>query len=179
MSVADKITELDGILSGCVDGKAAIAQAITAKGVATADDDSFDTMALNVGLIEGGGLEMTYVTTIPVTWANSNLSNVATLSLAGFDYDCIILNGDKGDLQSVWAATHDSATVRCIYARVDSNPLPNTSGGMGLAFVNTKSAGSDEFTFNILRMGGVTAAYFPSEVKVYVTKFDGHLFPYN
>lgn len=57
MSVADNAQAIAEILQGCVDGKAAIAEAITSKGVATDPADSFDTMAVNVGLIENGGGE--------------------------------------------------------------------------------------------------------------------------
>lgn len=56
MSAADRITELGNILQTCVEGKEAIADALTSKGVATKPEDSFDTMAVNVGLIEGGAV---------------------------------------------------------------------------------------------------------------------------
>lgn len=55
MSAADRITELGNILETCAEGKESIAEALTSKGVPTEPEDSFDTMAVNVGLISGGG----------------------------------------------------------------------------------------------------------------------------
>lgn len=55
MSIANELQTLTTNVQGVLDGKACIAQAITSKGVPTADDASFDTLAVNVGLIEGGG----------------------------------------------------------------------------------------------------------------------------
>lgn len=55
MSIANELQTLTINVQGVLDGKASIAQAITSKGVPTADDASFETLAVNVGLIEGGG----------------------------------------------------------------------------------------------------------------------------
>lgn len=61
MSAADRITELGNILETCAEGKESIAEALTSKGVPTEPDASFDTMAVNVGLIEGGGAKTTVI----------------------------------------------------------------------------------------------------------------------
>lgn len=55
MSIATELTALATNTQGILDGKADVAQAITSKGVPTADDASFDTLAINIGLITGGG----------------------------------------------------------------------------------------------------------------------------
>lgn len=64
MSAADRISELGNILQNCVEGKEAIADALTSKGVATKPEDSFDTMAVNVGLIEGGSASNMFFTPV-------------------------------------------------------------------------------------------------------------------
>lgn len=78
MSAADRITELGNILETCVDGKSAIAEAITSKGVPTEPDASFDSLAVNVGLIEGGGAKTTVI--------NANVTERGTTSL-NLDHD--------------------------------------------------------------------------------------------
>lgn len=62
MSTADKLTQLDGIIENAIAGKASVAEAITAKGVDTLPDASFDTLAINVGLIEGGSSQIEFST---------------------------------------------------------------------------------------------------------------------
>ena len=47
--------ELEDVKKSVSDGKTAVANAITAKGVTTATDATFDTMAANIGAIESGG----------------------------------------------------------------------------------------------------------------------------
>lgn len=74
MSAADRITELGNILETCAEGKEAIANALTSKGVPTEPDDSFDTMAVNVGLIENGGGEAN------VAFGTFSLDNGVTIS---------------------------------------------------------------------------------------------------
>lgn len=55
MSILSDLDRISAALEAVEGGKADIAEAITAKGVDTLPDSSFDTLAANIGLIDGGG----------------------------------------------------------------------------------------------------------------------------
>lgn len=54
MSITNEIGRINTALDAVEDGKEAIADALTAKGVDTMPDASFDTLATNIGLIVSG-----------------------------------------------------------------------------------------------------------------------------
>lgn len=54
MSISDNLLRISDSLEAVAEGKENIAEAITAKGVDTLPEADFDTLALNIGRIEGG-----------------------------------------------------------------------------------------------------------------------------
>lgn len=107
--------EMNTVKKSVSDGKTSVANAITAKGVTTATDATFATMAENIGAIETGGGTLL----IP--------NNVNNLSAKVKGKNAIVSWGDPddiyigGQLASKWSGT------KLVY-KVDSYPVNVTDG---------------------------------------------------
>lgn len=78
-TVQNKITsltsEMTSLGESVADGKASVASAITAKGVTTASDASFATMASNIGSISAGSGAMTITQKNSYSYSGGNYAN--------------------------------------------------------------------------------------------------------
>ena len=126
--IGDIGTEIDTLKTSVSEGKAAIASAITDKGVSTASDASFSTMATNIGAIQTSSIVLS---SIAVTTAPSKTTYIAleTFSSTGMVVTATYSNGATRNVTSgcTWPTTALNAGTTSITITYSEDGVTKTT----------------------------------------------------
>lgn len=124
----DLVQAINEVFTGVNNGKTLIASAITDKGIATSNTDSFQIMANNIGLIDGGGTQQPTQTIIEkYTKLTDGWKFNLVSSVSDSNYNSTVESGVNFD-DSLWKSVivpHDWS----IYNDFNSSSLATYEGG--------------------------------------------------
>lgn len=159
MSVASEMTRISNALDAVSTAKSNIAEAITAKGVDTLSDASFDTLVTNIGLIEsgvGGASNLVVDTTASATSGVYTASSpLITVSIPNYTtskkYFLLVEAGDDVDRT---ALSSSNPAVEFVVGLFSGTAMRNTFKLVAATFRNQ---GSTTALFdNVLKQDGDT-----------------------
>lgn len=151
MSISSEVTRIGNALNAIESGKRSIADALTAKGVDTMPDASFDTLSTNVGLIQSGGGSgsESFSVDVPAAGVYNAANKIKMGTISNFDPDAtyvadIVYTGDYSQ-----ATTSEPVVIRAFLIASANAALVADYRQFVLAYRATSATATSSNVMNI------------------------------